>query len=312
MSNILKEALADSKALKAAALRNAQNLILENMKHDLKEMVEDSMNETADGDADDVGTEDEESGEDTMSEELDFGGEEEDGLDGLDLGEEGDEDEDADDLGGRDDEDGLSESDLHEALASALSEVSHGGLSEPEVITPDKHPTGLMDQDKKEQGWDEKAPPAKQSFTVKESIYRKKIANLVAENTLLRKANSQLKRTVNEVNLFNTKLHFAHKLLNKEGLSHNTKRAIISKFDGVKSVNEAKTLYESLELAFGSLSENSNKKSGKKTSLSEALGVRPQQGPNVSPKASPEVLVETAMDPYDPRRLQMLAGITKK
>lgn len=306
MSNILKEALADSKALKAAALKNAQNLILENMKHDLKEMVEDQMNETDDADADDLGDLD-----------LSSLGDEEEGGDDLDDEEEmttESADSDCDDEDGDEGADeSISESDLREALKEAMLEVSHGSLGEIEFIDPDSHPTGLMDQDKSEKGWEEKTAPAKKSFAIKESAYRQKIAKLIAENVTLRKVNNQLRSTVNEVNLFNTKLHYSYKLLNKEGLDLGTKKRIIKQFDGVKSVNEAKTLFESLQLAFGALSENS-KKNVKKNSLSEALGVQGStSGRNVSRTLNESVssVDASGSDPYAVSRLQYLAGIKK-
>lgn len=302
MGNILKEAIADGKALKAAALKNAENLILENMKTSLKEMVEDQMNEAAE----DEDTKDEdvvEEGEDVVEE----------GLEDLEMSEEDEgSEEDALEDALEDEDSGLSESDLQEALEAALSEVSHGGLGDQEHILPDKHPTGLMDQDKSEKGWEEKAPPAKKDFTVKENAYKSKIAKLVTENTLLRKANVELKRSLNEVNLFNTKLHFAHKLLTKEGLSADVKRKIVGKFDKVKTVNEAKTLYESLQLALGALSEKAQKST--KTSLSEALKVDARsQGKNISQKESKkEVISEAAeVNPFDPERMKYLAGINK-
>jgi hypothetical protein len=103
-------------------------------------------------------------------------------------------------------------------------------------------------------------------------------------------------------------------LLNKEGLDLSTKKSIVKKFDGVKSVNEAKTLYESLQLAFGALSENSKKKS--KNSLSEALGVQGSSGRNVSNVGDRRVMNESANQPVEENpfgisRMQHLAGIKK-
>jgi hypothetical protein len=308
MSNILKEALADSKTLKAAALKNAQNLILENMRNDLKEMVEDQMNETDDADSDDLGGLD-----------LDLSGGGEEGGDDLDSEEEmttESADGDADDSDDDSEDESISESDLQEALREAMTEVSHGSLGEIEFIDPDSHPTGLMDQDKSEKGWDEKTAPAKKNFTVKEAAYKRQIAKLVAENVMLRKTNNTLRSTVNEVNLFNTKLHYSYKLLNKEGLDLSTKKSIVKKFDSVKTVSEAKTLFESLQLAFGALSENSKKKS--KNSLSEALGVQggSTNGRNVSNVGGRRVMNESVEqsigeNPFDISRMQHLAGIKK-
>lgn len=304
--NILQEAIADSRALKSAAIANAQALILESMKDNLKEMVEDQMNEMADDETvaeacdDDA---DEESG-DELSEGTEMEINEEEDFDLDDLG--GEEDE----LEGEDEGDdlaGLDEADLHEALMNALQEVDHGKMGDLRDVGPDEHHDPVTGADKKEAGWEEKTAPAKQDWTMKESAYRARIAKLATENAMLKKANGQLRATVNEVNLFNTKLHFAHKLLNKEGLSPTAKKAIISKMDGVKTVTEAKTLYESLELALGALSERKTQK--KSTSLSEALGLpQASQGRNVSNVRS-TVLQES--NPFDPARMQILAGVKK-
>lgn len=303
--NILAEAIADSKALKSAAVANAQALILESMKDNLKEMVEEQMNEMADetvaeGDHCEPDGDEEELSEGT---EMDITENEDFDFDALSADEDEDESEsEEDELAG------LSEADLHEALAAALNEVDHGKMGDLRPIGPDDHEDPITGADSKEAGWEEKTAPAKKDFTVKENAYKARIAKLVTENTMLKKANEKLKATVNEVNLFNTKLHYAHKLLNKEGLAANVKKAIIGKMDATKTVAEAKTLYESLELALGALSEN-KKAAKKQTSLSEALGVHgTAQGKNVSEVRDP---VPSEPNPFDRNRMQVLAGVKK-
>jgi hypothetical protein len=301
--NILQEAIADSKALKAVAIQNARNLVLESLKEDLKEMVEDQMNEMADvADYEQPGDMEDEAGAVTsegneMDETDDF--ELEGEVD--DFGDEGEEDE--------GEEAGFSADELQEALASALNEVDHAGLGEMEEIDPGSHPTGLMDQDSKEDGWENKEAPAAKSWAVKEGLYKRKVASLVAENATLKKVNLNLRKSVNEVNLFNTKLHYAHKLLNKEGLDVRTKKAIVAKMDNVRTVSEAKTLFESLELALGSLSENRKPAPKQKSaSLSEALGVHGRaEGKNLTEAHSPHLTGEQGA--FDPARLKKLAGM---
>jgi hypothetical protein len=304
--NILEEAIADSKELKKAAFQNAQRMILENFKSDLKEMVEDQINEMA-----------EEGGEESAPDaDLDLSGLEEGG----DVGEEdmaledelnlSESDESLEDESDSEEEDegGLTEADLSNAIKAALQEVEHGGLGDMEEIDPDSHPTGLMDEDGKEAGWDTKSTPNKKDFTVKEGSYKKRIAALVTENTLLKKTNEKLKSSLAEVNLFNTKLHYAHKLVNKEGLDNQTKRAIVSKFDNVKTVSEAKVLYESIELALRAVS--GKKAPVKKTSgkpLSEALGITPKgDGANLSES------VHSKDEAAAVERFKVIAGIVKK
>lgn len=297
--NILAEALADSKTLKNAALANATSILIESMKNDLKEMVEDQMNEMA-GD-EEVTEEINEETDMKLSEnedmDLDFSDEDED----VDLDEESEDEDEDEDVG-------LSESDLQEALMSALNEVDHGGLGDLEEVGPEDHPDPATGADSKEQGFEEKTAPAAKDFTVKESKYKKQVAELVKENTLLKKANNKLKSAVNEVNLFNTKLAYAQKLMKKEGLDVSTKKAIVARFDKVKTIAEAKTLYESLQLALGALSETNKKSVKKQNSLSEALGVHGSpQGKNVSKVQEPVVLKEVSA--FDPARMKILAGI---
>lgn len=305
--NILAEAIADSKALKSAAVANAQALILESMKDNLKEMVEDQMNEMADDETVAEGEDCEPEGdEEELSEgtDMEINENEDFDLDDLDAEEEdeSEEEEDEDEMAG------LSEADLHEALAAALNEVESPKMGDLRPVGADDHEDPVTGADSKEAGWEEKTAPAKKDFTVKENAYKARIAKLVAENTMLKKTNDKLRATVNEVNLFNTKLHYSQKLLRKEGLTQNVKRAIIGKMDSTKTVAEVKTLYESLEIALGALSET-KKAVKKQTSLSEALGVHgAAQGRNVSEVRSP---VLTEQNPFEKTRMQVLAGVKK-
>lgn len=307
--SILQEALADSKALKEAAFANAKNVLFENLKDNLREMVDESINEMAEEGSDESAPDAEfdlsnleggdSEGEDEMATE-----------DELNLSE-AEEVEDEDDSSEYEEDDGgLSEADLSAAVAAALNEVDHGALGDMEEIDPDSHPTGLMDQDSKEAGWEEKTAPAKKDFTMKESVdgYKKRIAKLVTENTMLKKANQQLKNVVAEVNLFNTKLHYAHKLINREGLEPKAKKQIVAKFDEVRTTAEAKRLYESLDLALRTVSGSKPvaKKPGRQ--LSEALGITSTG----SERANLTESAGSMDDPFSPERMKIVAGITKQ
>lgn len=304
--NILAEAIADSKSLKKAALANAQNLILESMKKDLREMVEDQMNEAAEAEENE---EEECEEEEEVNEGAQMNIKETEDADLDDLAGDFDAGETEDEEGG-DEFDGLSESDLNEAIRAALQEVDHGKMGDVRIVDPDNHPEPITGEDKKEDGWENKEPPAAKDWTVKEGKMKDRIAKLVVENTMLRKTNEKLKKAVNEVHLFNTKLHYAHKLLNREGLTQNLKIAIAEKMDAVKSTREAKALYESFDLAFRALGESKTAK--KSASLSESLGIRKAaQGKNVSETLKESVSVEDQFDPFSKTRMQALAGIKK-
>jgi ribosomal protein L1 len=97
--------------------------------------------------------------------------------------------------------------------------------------------------------------------------------------------------------------------MQKEGVDPSVKQRIVKRFDAVKTVAEAKTLYESVQMAFGALSEGAKKK---KTSLSEALGIPNGNGRNISESVitPKEVSAATAAaDPFSKERMRHLAGI---
>lgn len=310
--NILQEAIADAKSLKAGALKNAQNLLLENMKSELKEMVESEMNSLAE--AEDCAPDSEEKEEvvaETADADLDdLGGdtdimEDEGETDDLGLGLDDEESSDSEDteLG----EEDLTEEDLTEALRLALQEVTHPTSGDVEKIDLTRHDTGLLDTDGKEDGWEKKKAPASKDWTVKEGALKNQIASLVKEVTLLRKANAGLKRTVNEVSLFNTKLLYATKILRSANLSEGQKKKIVSTLDESKTAEQVKLVYETLTMALGSLSESAKPKA-KAPALSEALDIRAGNGK----VAASSMLKETADgedNRFNPNRLAMLAGI---
>lgn len=298
-TNILKEAIEDSKQLKKAALDSAKAMLLEGMKENLKEFVESSLNEEDEkevcldtGEGDDsvhVDVADEHNLDEVKEEDTVMENEE------MDLADLGDEDESEDE--------GLSDEDLDEALRLALQEVEHGDLGEPETIDVDKHDTGIADLDTKEAGWEEKDVPAAKDWTVKETVYKGKIASLAKEVVLLRKANAKLAETVKGVNLFNKKLFYASRVMQKPGLQKEAKMNIIKVLDGAKTTEQVKSLYESFETVLGVVGkEAADRKISKTSALAEALGSSKQ-------KAVSETVLSESVDPALVARNKKLAGI---
>ena len=314
--NILREAIEDSKNLKEAALGSAKALLFESMKAELKEFVDGQLNEegekevtldTGAGDdtlhvdvADEHNISEEEVEEEKhdMKEELELG---EAGVEeGLECPDEGSEGE-------------LSDDDLEEALNLALQEVDHGDLGEPEEIDEPrgKHDTGLADEDKKAAGWDTKTAPAQKDWTMKESQYKAKIASLVKEVTLLKKANGKLAEANKETNLFNSKLLYATKVVQKEGLSRDIKLRVVQTIDKAKSIDEAKNLYESFEAVLGVVSKGNSgakKIAPKAPALAEALGSS-MSGKGVSEVKTPHLGGDAEFTNEEIKRAQKLAGI---
>jgi hypothetical protein len=153
-----------------------------------------------------------------------------------------------------------------EDLKKAFSEVLSKGLKEADVskgfgdvANPDKGETGLLDKSNGEKYWNEEDPPASEDWTVKETKYRKQIRHLQGQLAQHAEAVSYLKKNLNEMNLFNSKLVYTTRLL-QGSLSNKQKLAVVEAIDSAKTKREVelvyKTLSESLKIA-GVLAEAS-------------------------------------------------------
>lgn len=314
---ILEEAIGDAQQIKEAAIKNAENSLAVHFRESLESVISEGLerdagDELEDDEGDDLMEMDEHDPYgDVMSEmeeeeeDFDFGDEDEEDAD-LEEGLFGDDDE------GLEEAAGMTEADLQAAIREALQEVDHGGLGEMEEVDPDSHDSGLLDQDMKEgDGWQEKTAPAKKDYYagIKEvKRLRGKVAKLVAENTSLRKANRVLKESVREVNLFNKKLFVTHKLIKNQGLTESAKVKIVKRIDAARSPQEVDSIFESLKIALGVLSESAGSRKGKKaTTLSESLGRHTRNEKGVSDVRDAHLLSEDAR--YAKHRLQVLAGL---
>ncbi len=314
--NLLQEAIADAKQIREAALANAQSILMEHVKENVRavvnEQLDSRLNENEDCDKDEMKeeyqmTENEDQNLEELPEVAMTGDEEDEFEDTESEEDEEDEDGDEEDL-----DEGLSEADLDEALAAALvNEVDHGQLGEPELmINGDKNDTGLLDTDSKEEGWDKKEAPKSKAHTLAtgEKYHQEastKIAQLVKENILIKKANKKLKEAVDETKLFNAKLFYAVKLMQKENLAPEAKDKIVERMDKVKSLEEAKNLFESLQYALGLFGEKAKTAKKAKPSLSEALGSN-------APVGTGKGVSSRSADDAQKSRFQELAGITRK
>ena len=102
-----------------------------------------------------------------------------------------------------------------------------------------------------------------------------------------------LRNELNEVNLLNAKLLFVNKIFKAKNLTESQKLKVIAQFDKAVTVNEAKTIFESMNKAIV--------KSTKST-IKESLGFASKAAGNAPQKQIVEVN-ETVS------RWQMLAGI---
>lgn len=172
----------------------------------------------------------------------------------------------------------ITNEDLKKALSEVLGSMknikeatvskSFGDVEDPTPKTcGGKGQTGIADEKSGEHQWiDEKAPHA-QDWTVKEANYRKVIEALTKENKEYKQACQFLKRNLQEVNLFNSKLLYTNKLLHSTELNNKQRVGVIEAFDRAQSLREVELVYksisESLKIA-GSLSES---KQGMRSSM---------------------------------------------
>ena len=85
---------------------------------------------------------------------------------------------------------------------------------------------------------------------------------------------NELKSELNEVNLLNAKLLYTNKIFKAKNLTESKKVKVLKAFDKAKDVNQAKTIYETLNEGLFNKSEINE--SIKKGSASKASGLEPK------------------------------------
>ena len=123
-----------------------------------------------------------------------------------------------------------------------------------------------------------------------------------AQQQRYRSAIDKITQRLAEVNLSNAKLLYTNRILNNASLNERQKNEIVESITGAGSVNEAKTIFETLQNTM--LSSQTSKKSAPNT-LSEAVKK------NVSPFASRGANATPRQTDTFSQRMQRLAGINK-
>jgi len=215
----------------------------------------------------------------------------------------------------------------NEDLKSALSEVL-GGMSlksEAHVtkgfgpvqdatlkVSGGKMEKGIAEEKPGEHNWNDVEPPDAKDWTVKEAVYRKKIDLLERSNAALKTENKEykqacdyLKRNLQEVNLFNSKLLYTNKLLHSAELNNKQRLGVIEAFDRAQSLREVELVYKSLSESLKIAGVLSESKQGLKT----------MKGPKSSRYVTPSSTVlqeaanrENGGDDFA-ARMQELAGL---
>jgi hypothetical protein len=278
---ILEEAMEDAKILKETAIQNAQNVLVEAISPKIKEFVE---NQLGEGDLEENMYETEGEGEmpapePEEEEEMEMP---EEGL--WTEGEECPKDDDLDESAEEVVE--ITQEDLRKAfnemVAGQVQEATvssnFGDVEDPTPKTAGgKMQTGIADEKMAgDTEWSDSPgkaePPAAEDWTVESlhKAYKAKLAEAVKvikglqnENKEYKKAAMFLKRNLQEVNLFNSKLLYTNKLLQSVDLSNKQRVSVIEAFDRAQTLREVELTYknisESLKIA-GVLGESKTKR----------------------------------------------------
>lgn len=270
--SILEEAMEDTKLLKETAIENAKNVLVEAISPKIKEFVETQIGESEIADKYYGGE------EVTEAPEPEVCGDANMDLEGMYEAEDKEDDDKIDEA--KDEDEKVEEvvEITNEDLKKAFSEILNTELREATVTkgfgdvqdpTPQtaggKGEKGIADEKSGEHMWNDETAPAAKDWTVKEAWYKKqskvlagKLAKIQKENSEYKQACNHLKRSLQEVNLFNSKLLYTNKLLQNTELNNKQRIAVIEAFDRAQSQREVelvfKSISESLKIA-GVLSE---------------------------------------------------------
>lgn len=260
--NLLKEAIADAKAVRETAIANAKLALEEAFTPRLQSMLSQKIAE----ESDDFG-DDEEELADTPEATVDM-----DADDSTDLGQE-DETAEAYNEVGEDESEGGEETDdeIHETedddmyetedepdaeLESIIKELEDEAEGEDEVTTDEDHDDEEVPVTEDEETEAEPAEETEDDEIDLEEVIKALQEEDEDEVTTDEETEEDLKEAyktirflkdkINEVNLLNAKLLFSNKLFRSNGLNESQKMKIIETFDRATSVREVKLVYTTL------------------------------------------------------------------
>ena len=281
MSDLLKEAIADAKAVRETALQNAKMALEEAFTPHLKSMlsaklaeddIEEDDNPFADDEDEEMGDEEEaEEGygknyrEEDDEEEIESDDEEEveeseiieiDGVKYAPIVSEEDEEEEAP-IEDEEDEDMGEELDLEAVIKELEQEIAEADDSDDEDLTegPDDDEKEEKvseeveeitededeDEDDKEEVDEQSTPESEEDTEVHESV-----DDIQAELKEYKEAVTYLRDKLHEVNILNAKLLYTNRLFKEFALSNNQKMKIVETFDRAQTTREIKLVYSTL------------------------------------------------------------------
>jgi len=327
MGDILKEAIADAKAVRETALENAKMALEEAFTPQIKSMLSAKLKEDEIEESDPVVEdehEDDEEGEDEVALEDDEIGDEEVSDEEEIPAEEGysEDDEAGDDEVAVDDEEEVEEENLDlEAIIKELeSELSEDAVEEGEEV---EESTETSDETVDEgEAVEESDEPVEESTEEvdeeieidenalteeegdeeeEEEVEESNTSALESELKEYKEAVHFLKDKLHEVNILNAKLLFTNKLFKAYSLDNNQKLKVVETFDRAQTTREIKLVYSTLAEQFADNGSIVNKKS-----ISESAST-----PVASTKPSTESRKVISEEVQVANRFKKLAGLIK-
>ena len=339
MGDILKEAIADAKAVRETALANAKMALEEAFTPQLKSMLSAKLREDEDDEVEEFGHDDDDEPEEGSHEDTHEGEHEDDeedvpaeeayedeefGDDEPDMEEEGvieingvkyapvvAEDE-HEEEGGEDEEDEVEEElDLESIIKELEDELSEDESSDEDTVdeadtsdddTVDEADTSDDDTVDEELEIDESLFEEGEDDDDEEEVEEStELTSVHAELKEYKEAVHFLKDKLHEVNILNAKLLFTNKLFKEFSLDNNQKLKVVETFDRTQSTREIKLVYSTLAEQFSDNSTITRKHNIKESASSSVGSTKPSKG-------SRKVITEEAQVA---NRFKKLAGIIK-
>jgi len=311
MSDLLKEAIADAKAVRETALLNAKAALEEAFTPQIKSMLSAKLSEE-EGEDDEVAAEepvetyeDEEMGDEGGEEELDLGDEEvADEVPAEDMGDEEVADEVPADDGEEVEEENL---DLEAVIAELEAELSEDAVEESEepvaeeAVEESEEEAVSEDAELEEEYEIDEAELKEDEDEDEEEVEESNTSAVEAELAEYKEAVHYLKDKLHEVNILNAKLLYTNKLFKEFSLDNNQKLKVVETFDRAQTTREIKLVYTTM-------AEQLNENSGviKRKSIKESASA-----PVSSTKPSKESTKVISEEAQVADRFRKLAGLLK-
>ena len=288
MDDLLKEAIADAKAVRETALENAKMALEEAFTPRLQSMLskkiqtelEDDEDEYGDeeaGEEDMLAAQDEVPGEEAPAEENPFASDDEEEME-----EEGvieingvkyapvvsEEEEEGDAAEEEEESDDLDLEAVIKELESELSEAEHEDDEDEKEVDESKDEVDEskdeVEESKEEVDEDVDLDEVLKALSEEEDDEEEmeEVAKLRSDLDEHRSVIETLRGKLNEVNLLNAKLLFTNKLFRKHGLNNEQKMKVVEQFDRASNLREVKLVYSTLGESFGARKNEINEHKG--------------------------------------------------